>query len=204
MLSVFKVLAFCHCRTICCFLLSASVHNHHGIGQGAEKLFCEAFCRQCSCVVGRPWWDLFRTSDSSAAYSSTTLQMKGQLNTNGPKYDESLYLANATKIWFNVSSLSKCFSSLFDIFGFNSYHSTVCGMFSMSFTLQQTFAAAINKWEVSVPCWMFLAKLDGWKGCSYFGYAWLHMEPCFHHVLFYSKQAGLDHSFLRRDLWNFS
>lgn len=71
--------------------------------------------------------------------------MKGQLNTNGLKYDEPLYLANATKTWFNVSSLSKCFSSLFDIFGFNSYHFTVCGMFSMSFTLQQTFAAAINK-----------------------------------------------------------
>lgn len=71
--------------------------------------------------------------------------MKGQLNTNDLKYDEPLFLANATKTWFNISSLSKCFSSLFDIFAFNSYRFTVCGMFSMSFTLQQTFDAAINK-----------------------------------------------------------
>lgn len=53
MLKVFKV-AFCHCGSVCCFLLSALVPNQHGIGQGTEKLLCEAFCRQCSCVVGRP------------------------------------------------------------------------------------------------------------------------------------------------------
>jgi len=37
------------------------------------------------------------------------------------------------------------FPGQFDIFGFNSYHFTVWGMFSMSFTLQQAFAAAVNK-----------------------------------------------------------
>ena len=174
----------------------------------SQSQLCETLCMQCSCVVGCPWLDLFRTSDSSAAWCafiSTALQMKGWLNTNRLKYDEPLYLADATKTWFNISSLSKCFSSPFDIFGFNSYRFTVCGMFSVSFTLQQTFAAAINKWEVIVQWWMFFAKLAGRKGYSHFGYAalftWRHV---FIIAFLYLKQAVLDYSFLRRNLWNFS
>lgn len=135
---------------------------------------CETLCIQRSCVVGCPWLDLLRTSDSSAAwcaFTSTALQLKGQLHTNGPKCDEPLYLANATKTWFNVSSLSKCFSSPFGIFGFNSCHFTVCGMFSMSFTLQQAFAAAINNRDVIVQCWRILVTLDRRAGCSRSGYA---------------------------------
>lgn len=64
------------------------------------------------------------------------------------------------------------FPGQFDIFGFNSYHFTVWGMFSMSFTLQQAFAAAVNKREeIIVQCRTFPTKLDGREVYSHFGYA---------------------------------